>query len=70
MELALISLGDYLTQVQNRKNTESFWWFMNLFVRYGVYKMSIFQGKVLLVKKLEIEKTKNTFDISVFKVVY
>ena len=32
--------------------------------------MSIFQGKVLLVKKLEIEKTKPTFTLKTLKVVY
>ena len=29
---------------------------MNLLVHYSEYKMSIFQGKVLLLKKLEVEK--------------
>ena len=28
-----------------------------LIARYGAYKMSIFQGKVLLIKKVELEKT-------------
>jgi hypothetical protein len=31
---------------------------MNLIARYGTYKMSIFQGKVLLIKNLEFEKFK------------
>jgi hypothetical protein len=37
-----------------------FGFFMKLIERYGAYKMSIFQGKVLLIKKVEIEKTKPT----------
>ena len=43
---------------------------MDLPARYSAYKMSIFQGKVLLVKKLEIEKTKPTFTLKTLKVVY
>ena len=35
-----------------------FWWFLDLIAWYGVYKMSVIQGKFLLVKKLEIKKKK------------
>ena len=33
-----------------------FWWFLDLIAWYSVYKMSVIQGKFLLVKKLEIKK--------------